>query len=179
LVAMASARRYAQAVFELALEREELDRWQSELALIASITGNADIAAALDNPHIPFEKKTRLLTEQLKDLNPLVLNLLKLLIMRGSIGITGEIDAEFQRLLNRHRGIVEAEVTTAVPLDAKDEEQLAQKLGAIVDKKVIIKSKVDSELMGGMVVRIGGKLLDGSTRSRLAALKRELAGTAR
>jgi len=179
LVAMASARRYAQAVFELALERGELDRWQSELALVVSVAGNADIVAALDNPRIPFEKKTRLLTEQLKDLNPLVLNLLKLLIMRGSIGITGEIDAEFRRLLNRHRGIEEAEVTNAVPLDAKDEEQLAQKLGAIVDKKVIIKSKVDSELIGGMVVRIGGKLLDGSTRSRLAALKRELAGTAR
>ncbi len=176
---MASARRYAQAVFELALERGELDRWQSELALVANVAANADIVAVLDNPRLPFEKKTRLLTEQLQDLNPLVLNLLKLLIMKGSIGIIGEIDAEFQRRLNRHRGIEEAEVTTAVPLDAKDEEQLAQKLGAIVNKKVILKAKVDTELIGGVVVRIGGKLLDGSTRSSLAALKRELAGATR
>ena len=175
----ASARRYAQAVFELALEKKEVDKWQSDLAQIASVVGDATVTAALENPRIPLETKARLLSEQLKEVSPLALNLVKLLIMRGSIDIIGEIETEFQRLLNRHRGIEPAEVITAVPLDDETERQLTKSLGDIVGKKVILKSEVDPDVIGGVIARIGGKLLDGSTRSSLAALKRELAGMGR
>ena len=91
----------------------------------------------------------------------------------------GDIADEYQRLLNAYRGIDEAEVLTAVPLDDGDKQRLAERLGAVVGKKVIIKAEVDSSLIGGVVARIGGKLIDGSTRSRLEALKKELSGVAR
>ncbi|MDP7525324.1 MAG: F0F1 ATP synthase subunit delta, partial [Dehalococcoidales bacterium] len=97
---------------------------------------------------------------------------------RDSLSIAGEISEEYQRLLDGHRGIEQADVITAVPLADEDRTKLEERLGAMVNKTVIVKSEVDSSLLGGIVARIGGKLLDGSTLSRLEALKREIAGTA-
>ena len=87
----------------------------------------------------------------------------------------GDIDDGYKRLLDNCNGIEQAEVTTAIPLDDKDRQRLAEHLSAIVGKKVTLKTEVDSRLIGGIIARIGGKLLDSSTRSKLTALKRELA----
>jgi len=175
----AYARRYSQAVFEIAMEKQELDRWQSDLRKIASLGEDAALVALLENPRLHFNDKARLLSEQLGDINPLALNLVYLLVARGRLSMLGEIADEYQRLLDSYRGIEEAEVTTAIPLDDEDKLRLGERLGAIVGKKVVIKPEVDSSLIGGIVARIGGKLLDGSTRSRLEALKRELSGVAK
>ncbi|GAH30901.1 unnamed protein product, partial [marine sediment metagenome] len=69
----------------------------------------------------------------------------------------------------------QAEVITAVPLDDKDRQRLEKRLEAVVGKKVVLKPRVDSSLIGGIIARIGGKLLDGSTHSKLMALRNELA----
>ena len=88
--------------------------------------------------------------------------------------MVGDIADGYQRLLDSYRGIEQAEVTTAVPLDDEDKPRLEEYLGAIVGKKVVLKPEIDSSLIGGVIARVGGKLLDGSTRSKLEALKREL-----
>ena len=173
------ARRYSQAVFEIALETKELDRWQSDLKKVVSVVGDAAFMALLESPRLRFEDKARLLSERLEDINPLALNLVLLLVTRGRLGIIGDIADGYQRLLDSYRGIEPAEVTTAVPLDDKDRVKLAEHLGAIVGKKVRLKCEVDPGLIGGIVARIGGKLLDGSTHSKLMALKRELVSTGR
>ena len=80
-------------------------------------------------------------------------------------------------MLDSYRGIEQAEVTTVIPLGDEYEQKLTEHLGAIVGKKVVLKPEVDSRLIGGIVARIGDKLIDGSTRSKLAALREELAGT--
>ncbi len=175
----AYARRYSQAVFEIAMERQELDRWQSDLRKVASLGEDAALVALLENPGLHFNDKARLLSEQLGDINPLALNLVYLLVARGRLSMVGEIADEYQRLLDSYHGIEQAEVITAIPLDDEDRLRLAEHLGAIVDKKVVIKPEVDSSLIGGVIARIGGKLLDGSTRSQLEALKRELSGAAK
>jgi len=175
----AYARRYSQAVLEIAVERGELDRWQSDLRKIASLGEDAAFVTLLESPKLHFEDKARLLSEQFGDINPLALNLVYLLVARGRLSIVGEIADEYQRLLNSYRGIEEAEVTTAIPLGGEDKLRLEERLGAIVGKKVVIKPEVDSGLIGGVVARVGGKLIDGSTRSRLEALKRELSGVAK
>ena len=89
--------------------------------------------------------------------------------------MVGDIADEYQRLLDSYHGIEPAEVITAVPLDDEDRLRLGERIGAVVGKKVVIKPEVDSSIIGGIIARIGGKLLDGSTRSKLEALKRELA----
>jgi len=175
----AYAKRYSQAVFQIALERGELDRWQSDLRKIASLGEDTALTALLESPKLRFSDKARVLSEQLGDINPLALNLVYLLVAKGRVSVVAEIADEYQRLLNSYRGIEEAEVFTAIPLDDEDKQRLGERLGAIVDKKIIIKSEVDSSLIGGIVARIGDKLIDGSTRSRLEALKRELSGATR
>ena len=170
----AYAGRYAQAVFEIALERKELDRWQSDLRKIVSLGEGARLIAFLESPKFHFDDKARLLSEQLGDVNPLALNLVYLLVTRGRLSMVGDIVEEYQRRLDNYRGIEPAEVTAAVALDDEDKQRLAEHLGAVVGKEVVLKAEVDSSLIGGVIARVGGKLLDGSTRGKLEALKREL-----
>jgi F-type H+-transporting ATPase subunit delta len=172
----AYARRYAQAVFEIALEKKELDRWRADLQKIVGAVSDSTFLAALDSPKIKIEDKSRFLTERLGDINPLALNLVLLLIARTGVGLITKIADEYKRLLDSYHGIETAEVTTAVPLDDKDKRKLAEKLGALVGAEVELKTEVDPEILGGIIARVGGKLLDGSTRSKLAALKKELVG---
>lgn len=175
----ANARRYAQAIFEIALEQKELERWQSDLQVATDALSNAEFLAVMESPKIRFEDKFKLIKEGLADIGPLALNLIHLLIVKNSISLVSEIAGEYQRLVNSHYGIQTAEVVTAVPIDDKDKDKLAENLGAILDSKIIVESSVDPGILGGVIARVGGKLLDGSTRSKLAALKRELVGSGR
>ena len=172
----AYGRRYAQAIFELALEKNELERWQADLERISGAIEDRDFLAALESPKISLEKKTELLSKRLAGLNPLAMNLVHLLVVRAVIGTAGDVAAEYRRLLDSYRGIEQAEVITAVPLDENDMQKLTENLSTVVGKEVVIKAEVDPGILGGIIARVGGKLLDGSTRSRLAALKRELVG---
>ena len=175
----AYSKRYAQAVFEIALESGELERWQSDLEEIVRVLSDKDLRAFLESPKIHFAEKSKLLSGQLPKIDSLSLNLVHLLIVRGKLDMMAEITDEFQRLLNSHKGVEIAEVTTAVPLDKEDEQKLAKHLGSIVGKKIEVRSKVDSGIIGGFIARIGDRLLDGSTRNRLAVLKKEMAGAER
>jgi F-type H+-transporting ATPase subunit delta len=174
-----NARRYAQAVFEIALEKNELERWQSDLQKIVDAIGDETFLAVLESPKIKFEDKSRLLNGLLGDISPLALNLVMMLITRGGVGMMREIAEEYRRRLDEYHGIQTAEVITAVPLDNREKEKLAENLGDMIGKKVLLKSGVDPEIIGGIVARVGGKLLDGSTRSKLIALKKELVGGVR
>ena len=172
-------KRYAQAVFEIALETGELERWQSDLEKIVQAVSDKDFAAFLESPKIHFAEKSKLLSSQMKEVNPQILNLVLLLISRSRLDIIGEIAQEYQRLWNSYRGIELAEVTTAIPLNKEDEQKLARQLGRIVGKKVEVKWNVNPGIIGGFIARIGDRLLDGSTRGKLAALKKEMAGAGR
>ena len=87
-----------------------------------------------------------------------------------------DIIAEYQRLVDSYRGIEQAEVITAISLDNKGQRMLKERLETALGKTVELKPKVDTSLIGGIIARIGGKLIDGSTRSKLEALKKDLAG---
>jgi F-type H+-transporting ATPase subunit delta len=163
-------------VFEIALDKSELDKWAADLQKIGSLREDASLVAWLESPKFPFEDKTKLLATQLGDVNPMVLNLVYLLVAKESLGMVGDICDEYQRLVDNYHGLEHAEVTTAVPLDDKDAQRLSERLGTLVGKKVVLETEVDHQLLGGIVARIGGKLLDGSTKSRLLALKKEIQG---
>lgn len=169
-------RRYAQAIFEIAQQANELDRWQADLQSIALLAGDAEIRAFLENPKFPLKEKARLLAERLENINPLALNLVMLLVNRGRLRLAGEIASEYQRSVNSTRGIEHADVSTAVVLDEDEIKKLAERLGKMIGKKVIIEPEVTPSLIGGMVVRMGGKSLDASTRTKLDVLKKELIG---
>ena len=173
------ARRYAQAIFDIALETKELDRWQSDLRKIVGLSGDGTLNAWVQNPKLRFDVKARLLSERLGDISPLALNLACLLVSKGRFNMASDIADEYQRLLDSHRGIEQAEVITTIPLDDKDKLKLGEHLGTMVSKKVVVTSEVDHSLIGGIMVRVGGKLLDGSTRSQLITLRQEMVGSGR
>ena len=172
----ANARRYARAVYEIALESQTLELWQTDLQQIAGAAGEPDFLTVLDSPKIRLADKSRLLEKGLAGISPAALNLARLLVVKNRMGIIGAIAAEYEQLVDAHHGIQKARVVTAVPIDDTDKEKLAGNLGALVGSKIVIESDVDPGILGGVIARVGGKLLDGSTRSKLAALKRELAG---
>ena len=171
------ARRYSQAVFRTALNKKELNRWQSDLRRIASLVKDDALFTFLKNTDVHFDNKAKVLSERLGDINPLALKLVSLLVAKGRLGMIGDIADEYHRLLDNYHGIEGAEVaevTTAIPLDDEDRLRLAQRITNIVGKPVVLKPKVDPSLIGGIIIRVGDKLIDGSVRSKLEALKREL-----
>jgi len=174
-----NARRYARAVFDIALEENGLERWRSDFNGIVTAVAEGAFLSVLVSPRIHFDEKARLLEARLKGVNLLALNLVKLLVARGGVNMLDEIAEEYSHLVDDYHGIQTAAVVTAVPLDNKDKEKLAAELGAIVDKKVQLESSVDPAIIGGVIARVGGRLLDGSTRSKLMALKKDLRGGGR
>ena len=171
---IASGKRYAQAAFELAMERNELESWQVSLRKIAELSTDEAFAALVENPKLPFEVKKSLLEERLGDVNPLALNLACLLVHWGKLGTAGNVSREYNRLLDAYHGIEHAEVVTALSLDEKDKERISSQLGEMVNRKVIVDAVIDSSVIGGFTAKIGDMLIDGSVRNRLDALRRNL-----
>lgn len=170
----AYGRRYAQAVFEIALGRKELDQWQADLERISRLTEDAGLVAVLGSPKFPLEAKAKLLSERLGKINPLAFNVACLLVSKLRFGLVTYIAEEYQRLLNSYRGIEEAEVTTAITLADADKQRLSERLAGLTGKKIVLKSQVDTGMIGGIIARVGDKLIDGSIRSQLQALRREM-----
>jgi F-type H+-transporting ATPase subunit delta len=130
-----------------------------------------------ENPKIQFDLKTKLVQERLGKINPMALNLVYLIISKGKLKTASLISEEYDRLLNEHYGIKNAEVTTAIPLDNMEREKLGQNLEALVGKKVSMNVQVNPDILGGFIARIDDSLIDGSIRNRLEMLKKRLAET--
>jgi F-type H+-transporting ATPase subunit delta len=177
---VASARRYAEAVFEIASDNGSFDAWETDLATIAEFTSDPEVAGLLASGRVPREEKVRLLSAGLENkLTPQAWNLVRILEQRGKTDLARQIQTQFQERYNDQRGIAHAVVTTAVPLGDDERTAVADQLSKIVGKRVNITPVVDESIIGGIVARIGDQLIDGSTKSRLVALKRRLEGAVR
>ena len=177
----AYARRYAQAIFRMALEQKDLNRWQSDLRKVAAMMKDSALLSLISNPTITGEEKTKTLTQRLGDVNPLAIKLVLLLSAKGKLAALDDIAEEYQTLVDNYRGVEGteiAEITTAIPLDNDYQLKIAQRITDIVGKPVLLRPKVDPAIIGGIIIRVGDKLIDGSIRSKLAALKKDLGGVA-
>jgi F-type H+-transporting ATPase subunit delta len=173
-MARAAARRHAQAAFQIALEREELDLWRGDLGRLSEALKDPLLFTFLESPRIHFEEKAKVLRQGLEGLNPLVMNLALLLVSRGRLHLVDDMVLEYGRMVDEHRGIAHAEVTTAVPLEPDEKDKLVHRLGDLVGREIVLTAKVAPAIIGGLVARVGDKLIDGSTRSRLLALRESL-----
>lgn len=171
---ISSGKRYAQAAFELALEKNEMESWQAGLRKIADLTKDEELMALLQNPRLPLAAKRTILQKGLGEINPLAFNLALLLTSKGRLKLTNDISQQYNELLDFHRGIEHAEVIAAMPLSDEDREAISRRLGEIVEHKVVIDAQVDPSIIGGFIARIGDTLIDGSIRQRLEALKKSL-----
>lgn len=170
-----AARRYAEAAFEVALRDNTIDAWRAELDAAAAIVAEERIGRALANPSIPLE--TRLATAKKtfgKLVGPQALNLIGLMLRRGRIQELPRLAAEFRRLDNERKGITQATATSAAPLTKDEVEALTRRLEETTGGRVELDVQVDPSLLGGLVVRVGDRLIDGSVRSRLERLRNQL-----
>jgi len=171
---ISSAKRYAQAVFEIALERNEFESWQEGLKKIVDLTTDNKLMALLENPSLSFAAKKSLLQERLGKINPLASNLALLLVSKGLLRRSGDISQIYNELLDAHRGIDRAKVTTVLPLGDQEKDAISQRLGKIVERKVVVDAQVEPSIIGGFIARIGDMLIDGSIHQKLETLKRSL-----
>ena len=169
-----TAKRYAQAVFEIARDSGQLERWTRDLQTAQQALQDASLRAYLELPKLSIQRKMESVRTALGGANPLALNLMALLTSRGSLGLLPGIVDEYQRLVDVHLNRERAEVATAIPLEQELGDRLTQQLRQLLGKEVILTSRVDAEVLGGLVTRVGDRIIDGSVRGRLMALRKSL-----
>jgi len=170
-----SARRYAEAIFELAQESGNLDAWHADLSLLASVFSDVSALRFFKNPRKSISEKQDMAKRLFEGkVQPQAMYLLQMLIDRDRVEIVPAILSRFEELLREARGIVVAEVTTAVPVDDNEKQQIVEQLSQITGKQIELHTKVDPSIIGGIVVRVGDKLVDGSVATALTQLHRSL-----
>lgn len=166
-----AARRLAQNIFNNAMKKKQLDRCNSCLRKVASLSQDRVIATFLEDPKVRFQDKAKLLSVELEGTHPLVINLVYRLLTKRKICMLADIADEYSRLFDCHYGVITAHITTAITLDDADKLKIIRCLDKMFGKKVMLLPTVDPSIIGGIVIRVGDKLLDGSIRSKLASLK--------
>ena len=171
------ATKYARAIFEIAQEEEKLDAYDKDLKQIqADVFSLPEAVKFFQNPLIPHQAKKDLLTKAIdKGMSEDVVNFLMLLVDKNRIGIFNEIYEIFTGLKNQEQGILVADVVMAFPLTKTQETQLTKKLAVVTGKKIQIRKHEDKTILGGLIVTIGDKRIDGSAAGRLRSLKSTLA----
>lgn len=174
-----AARRYAEAAFDLASRDGTHETWARDLETLAEIAAEGRVRDVLGNPAIPLPDRERVLRELVENrISPKTLNLVRLLVQRGRVDLLPLVSGEYRRLMNRHRGVVEAVVTSAAPLTTEDTAALRQRIESMARTTIDLRTAVDPSLIGGLTVQVGGRLLDASVRGRLERLRDQLvAGT--
>lgn len=171
----ATARRFADAAFGVALEHDELDRWRDDLALAAEVLAQPDVAHIVANPAVPLAQRHGLIGALLESrVSPAVVRLVNLLVGRGRSDLLGRVSDEYVRLLNAHRGVVMAVVTSAVPLTDAETAAIRDRVASMTDSAVDVRTEVDPSLIGGLTVQVRDRLLDASIRGRLERLRDQL-----
>jgi F-type H+-transporting ATPase subunit delta len=174
-LASSAATRYAQAVFSLGKERGTLDVWQSDLTDLATLTGDSRVSSYLSNPSITADTKLATLEASLPStVQPELRNLAKLLVVRGRTNLIPQIREIFEDQVRAERGITVAQVTTSEPLTADEEALVREKLAAMTGNTIEITATVDPDIIGGIVVRIGDQVIDGSVRNKLERMRTRL-----
>ena len=170
-----SSKRYAQAAFDVA--GAALDTWQDELNNLAAAVDNPDLAALVENPRAPAQVKRDALKASLPGLSEKALNLATILAAKSRLKMLARpIATAFQAMVDQKRGIARIDVTTAIQMDAKQQAQVTENIGNATGMRVQASFRVNPSIQGGMTVRVGDRVLDGSVRSKLEGLRRSLVG---
>ena len=163
---VASAKRHAQAVFQIALEKNEVDKWKSDLNTIASTLGDPRILAILEDPKIHFREKQQLVNKLLPGFSQLALNFAYFMVAKQRLTILNQVVAEYEKMANAYQGLEHARVTTAVPIEREEQEKLRRIKRA---KELAVMDDGICEECGkrGMLYRIHGMLVCDSCRSSI------------
>jgi F-type H+-transporting ATPase subunit delta len=170
------AKRYSNALFEVALEGNTLDKTGEELSFITdALNEHPDLFKAIKSPLIkPVEKKEMMKNIFSKHLSRELLNFLYVLIDKSRSAQLKEISTEYHKLLARHNNTIEAVATTAVSMTEEQITELTDKLTKTSGKTVTLTNAVDPSIIGGVFIQIGDKIIDGTLKRRLREIEDRL-----
>jgi F-type H+-transporting ATPase subunit delta len=171
----AVARRYAAAYFDLAQEAGELEQWGAELKRAQQTLSDPRLGVAMANPRVRIPDRVDLAMKLLDDVSVPARNLVRLLISRGRLGSLNDVVAEYDTMVEAASGVLRAVVTSAVPLTPAVEQRVATVLTERFHQPVRVENRQDPALIGGLVVRVGDRVIDDSVRTHLQQLQAALA----
>ena len=173
------AGRYAVALFELAKEQKQLDQVERDVAaFLAMLEVSADLVRLVRSPVISAQAQARALEAILAKagISGFTGNFLKLIVRNRRLFAVADMLKAFQSLLARERGEVSADVASAHPLSPEQMQVLSDSLKTSIGKNVQIRTRVDPNLLGGLIVKVGSKMIDSSLRTKLNNLKVAMKG---
>ncbi|MGH7753598.1 MAG: ATP synthase F1 subunit delta [Gemmatimonadales bacterium] len=172
------ARNYAEALFIVATRHREAERYGDLLDAVAgAIAADRRLEVALESPRVPKSLKQQILSRALEGVAPVgLIKFLHAVVKRGRQGLLPEISQEYQRLLDQALNRVHAGVTLAREANAKLQKDIADRLAEVLGKTVIPHVLVDPAILGGVVVKVGDRIYDGSVRRKLQTLRWRLTG---
>jgi F-type H+-transporting ATPase subunit delta len=167
---------YARSLFDLAsLTDSVVDAGAQLEDIVRTVRGHVDLRDALSGGAVPADKKRDILRELFGEaVEPSVLAIVQVVAEAGHIDSLGEVATAFKALVEEQLGIVTASVTTAVPLTDALRTQVAGKLSAELGKRVALRETVDPAILGGIVIKVAGRVLDGSLRKQLTGVRQAL-----
>ncbi|MBK20094.1 MAG: F0F1 ATP synthase subunit delta [Rhodospirillaceae bacterium] len=173
--------RYATALFELALDQKAIDAVADDLSqLQAMIDESDDLRRLIESPLFSRDAQSKAMaaiTEK-AGLSEIVCNTVGVIAQNRRLFALEDIIRAYRTLVSEHRGEVEAEVTSAAPLTDSQRKSLETSLKDAIGSTVAVTTNVDPELLGGMVVRVGSRMIDSSLRTKLQRLQLAMKGTA-
>jgi len=171
----AIARRYAGAIFDIARKQNTLDRTLEDVKEIARLFAIRKLAYLLQEPKVPAQRKETAIRQALaKKVLPTSLNLALLVVQRELVDLMPNIGSELEQLVLDYKNQAIAEVITATKLDDAQMRLIKQALERRTGKTILVETKVRPEILGGVIARVGDRIIDGSIRYRLSALKQQL-----
>ena len=174
-----AAQRYARAILDLAKEQKAAEAVNKDMLGVSKVIAeNEELQAALSSPVVKPEEKRNVLKEVFKDAHATTLGTFDLLLENKRIPILKSVAQKYTELYNEMNNIRIATVTTAVPLDASMEEKILNKIKELTGESAVIESKVDPEIIGGFILRIGDLQYNASVSHNLDKLKREMKSNA-
>jgi len=171
------AKDMAKGLFDAAEKSGKLVKWLSELRLLADLLKDPALADMVGKTDVPFEAKQKAFTDRGVELSPETGNLLSVLVEKNKLDVIESVAIEYQRLMDEYHGIEGSQVASVItvkPLDDATRLDLGKRLSKMAGKPVVIDSRVDPEILGGVIIRIGDKLIDGSIRTKLQTISKEL-----
>lgn len=174
------SKRYALALFEAGLELDKIDAFKDELILLKNVFESEDrLLDILDHPRINKDEKKELVDNIWGEkVSKEMLNFLYILIDKRRESSILDIQEEYEELYNEEKNIVEVVAKTAVPMEESAKEKLKRVLGEKLGKTVELSNQVDESIMGGVLLQIEDKLIDGSLKGQLEAIGKEIVGSA-
>ena len=170
---MSAISTYAEALFEAARERDELEEVLSDLGeFVDALHGSEELRLFFYGGQIPERQKRRALDGLTEGMKTPTTNFLKVLVDNGREEILEDVLARYEDLVKEHLGRIEVEVTTALELSEEQRDRLRERLASVLDgREIILETNVNPDLIGGAVFRYGGRMTDGSIRGRLESLR--------